>query len=166
MKKRAILLFLSVMASCNSKIDRSQAFVPESSGNLNHVTVVMPESDWNIHVGAAFILYYLFPNITLIVGNGTCTLVKIYPSADNPGRSTSQIFAYYSQEMIDQAQAARTEGAPKVSAETVYDFEQRGPPSFESTMEVFSSTIEKEDYLMGELQQKSAQKAKILNRDG
>ncbi|MDC1048771.1 DUF4837 family protein [Flavobacteriaceae bacterium] len=51
MKKRAILLFLSVMASCNSKIDRSQAFVPESSGNLNHVTVVMPESDWNSSLG-------------------------------------------------------------------------------------------------------------------
>ena len=39
------------MASCNSKIDRSQAFVPESSGNLNHVTVVMPESDWNSSLG-------------------------------------------------------------------------------------------------------------------
>ena len=51
MKKRVILLFLSVMASCNSKIDRSQAFVPESSGNLNHVTVVMPESDWNSSLG-------------------------------------------------------------------------------------------------------------------
>lgn len=117
----------------------------------------MPEAEWNIHVGAAFILYYLYPNITLVVGNGTCTLVKIYPAADNPGRSTSQIFAYYSQEMIDQAEAAKTEGGRKVSADTVYDIEQRGPPSFESTMEVFSSTIEKEDYLMGELQQKSAQ---------
>ena len=39
------------MASCNSKIDRSQAFVPESSGNLNQVTVVMPESDWNSSLG-------------------------------------------------------------------------------------------------------------------
>ena len=39
------------MVSCNSKIDRSQAFVPESSGNLNHVTVVMPESDWNSSLG-------------------------------------------------------------------------------------------------------------------
>ena len=51
MKKTAILLFLSIMASCNSNIDRSQAFVPESSGNLNHVTVVMPESDWNSSLG-------------------------------------------------------------------------------------------------------------------
>lgn len=117
----------------------------------------MPESEWNIHVGAAFILYYLYPNITLIVGNGTCTLVKIYPAENNPGRSTSQIFAYYSQEMIDQAKVAKAEGTRNVSADTVYDIEQRGTPSFESTMEVFSSTIEKEDYLMGELQQKSAQ---------
>jgi len=108
-------------------------------------------------VGAAFILYYLYPSISQIVSNGTCTLVKVYPAADNPGRSRSQIFAYYSQEMLDQAEAVRTEDELKVSAATVYDIEKRGPPSFESTMEVFSSTIEKEDYLMGELQQKSAQ---------
>ncbi len=118
----------------------------------------IPEADWNIHVGAAFVLYYLFPNITFIVGNGSCTIVKMYPDPDNPGRSTSQVFAYYAQEVLDMEAAARAEGSlGEVTAESVYDPEKRGGPSIETTMEVFNSTIEKEDYLMGELQQKSAE---------
>ena len=39
--------------SCNSKVDRSQAFIPDSSGNLNHITVVMPISDWKGELGEA-----------------------------------------------------------------------------------------------------------------
>ena len=118
----------------------------------------IPEADWNIHVGAAFVLYYLFPNITFIVGNGSCTIVKMYPDPDNPGRSTSQVFAYYAQEVLDMEAAAKAEGSlEEVTAENVYDLEKRGGPSIETTMEVFNSTIEKEDYLMGELQQKSAE---------
>ncbi|MFT7220645.1 MAG: phenylpropionate dioxygenase-like ring-hydroxylating dioxygenase large terminal subunit [Candidatus Azotimanducaceae bacterium] len=118
----------------------------------------MPESEWDIHVGAAFVLYYLFPNITLIVGNGTCTIVKMYPDPDNAGRSTSQIFAYYSQATIDAAEAAKAEGSlGEVSSDTVYDSEKRGVATLEGTMEVFTSTVENEDYLMGELQQKSAE---------
>ena len=37
--------------SCNSKVDRSQAFIPDSSGNLNNITVVMPISDWKGRLG-------------------------------------------------------------------------------------------------------------------
>ncbi len=118
----------------------------------------VPEAEWNIHIGAAFVLYYLFPNITFIVGNGTCTIVKMYPDPDNPGRSTSQVFAYYSKEIMDMEAAAKAEGMlEEVTPDSVYDLEKRGGPSIEATMEVFNSTIEKEDYLMGELQQKSAE---------
>ena len=118
----------------------------------------MPESEWDIHVGSAFVLYYLFPNITFIVGNGTCTIVKMYPDPENPGKSTSQVMAYYSKEIMAMEAAAKAEGtARKISSDTVYDADQRGMPSIETTMEVFNSTIEKEDYLMGELQQKSAE---------
>ncbi len=51
MKRRALILFLFILISCNSNSDRSNAFVPESSGNLNHVTVVMPKTDWNSGLG-------------------------------------------------------------------------------------------------------------------
>ena len=117
-----------------------------------------PKNEWNIHEGAAFILYYLFPNITMIVGNGTCTLVKMYPDPSNSGRSTSQVFAYYSQGVMDLEAAAKASGSlQNVSADTAYDPEQKPVSSLETTMEIFTSTIEQEDYLMGELQQKSAE---------
>ena len=51
MKNSLFVLTLVMVLSCKSKADRSQAFVPSSSGNLNHVTVVMPEADWNTSLG-------------------------------------------------------------------------------------------------------------------
>ena len=52
MKKGFVLLAIVLfLGSCENKIDRKNAYVPESSGNLNHVTVVMPESDWNANLG-------------------------------------------------------------------------------------------------------------------
>ncbi|MEK9612299.1 MAG: DUF4837 family protein [Flavobacteriaceae bacterium] len=52
MKQEIFLGLLIACMSCNDKPDRSQAFVPESSGNFNHVTVVMPENDWNSALGS------------------------------------------------------------------------------------------------------------------
>ena len=118
----------------------------------------VPEDEWDIHVGSAFILYYLFPNITLIAGKDNCTIVKMYPDPENAGRSTSQVFAYYSQELIDMEKKAREAGTlPEANADTAYDPEHRSIPTLAATMEVFTSTIEQEDYLMGEFQQKTAQ---------
>jgi hypothetical protein len=82
----------------------------------------------------------------------------MYPDPENAGRSTSQVFAYYSQELIDMEKAAREAGTlPASNADTAYDPEHRSIPTLAATMEVFTSTIEQEDYLMGEFQQKTAQ---------
>lgn len=52
MKNAFLLLFiLSNLISCQNKVNRKDAYVPESSGKLNHVTVVMPEKDWNSELG-------------------------------------------------------------------------------------------------------------------
>jgi nitrite reductase/ring-hydroxylating ferredoxin subunit len=103
----------------------------------------VPEDEWDIHVGSAFILYYLFPNITLIAGKDNCTIVKMYPDPENAGRSTSQVFAYYSQELIDMEKKAREAGTlPEANADTAYDPEHRSIPTLAATMEVFTSTIE------------------------
>lgn len=118
----------------------------------------VPESEWDVHVGSAFILYYLFPNITLIAGKDNCTLVKMYPDPKDAGRSISQVFAYYSQELIDMEKAAKESGTLReVNADSAYDPENRSIPTLAATLEVFTSTVEQEDYLMGELQQKTAQ---------
>ena len=128
-----------------------------ASANLQAYKQV-PENEWDIHVGSAFILYYLFPNITLIAGKDNCTIVKMYPDPKDAGRSTSQVFAYYSQELMDMEKAARAAGTlEEVNADTAYDPEHRSMPTLAATMEVFTSTIEQEDYLMGEYQQKTAQ---------
>jgi phenylpropionate dioxygenase-like ring-hydroxylating dioxygenase large terminal subunit len=138
------------------EFDAHHRFVT-ASGTLQDYKDV-PESEWDIHVGSAFILYYLFPNITLIAGKDNCTIVKIYPDPTNAGRSISQVVAYYSQELIDMEKEAR-EGRvlQDVNADTAYDPENRSIPTLAATMEIFTSTIEQEDYLMGEFQQKTAQ---------
>ena len=40
-----------ILYACNSKLDRTKGFVPQSSGNLNNITVVMPTIDWNGALG-------------------------------------------------------------------------------------------------------------------
>ena len=52
--KKTNLLFLILVLSlgCQNQTNKDLAFVPESSGNLNHITVVMPETDWKGELGA------------------------------------------------------------------------------------------------------------------
>ena len=47
----AVLIVMGFLFSCQDKVDRKNAYVPESSGNLNHVNIVMPEKDWNSSLG-------------------------------------------------------------------------------------------------------------------
>ncbi len=52
-----------------------------------------PEDTWHVLRGSLPV-YYLYPNIQLIVGAEGPTLVRIYPDADNPHESKSQISWY------------------------------------------------------------------------
>jgi len=49
--KKILILSSLYFYSCGTSPEKSQAFVPESSGNLNHITVVMPEKDWKGALG-------------------------------------------------------------------------------------------------------------------
>lgn len=113
----------------------------------------LPEEEWKI-TRATFVLYYLFPNIQLVIGEGTATLIRIYPDRTNPGRSISKISFYYTQEVVDQI-----DPDAEVSASDVYNPESRQEtgPSLAASREVFRSTIENEDYVMGEMQQQAAE---------
>lgn len=51
MKPFFILMLLLLSFSCNNGANKKSAYVPESSGNINHVTVVMPEKDWKASLG-------------------------------------------------------------------------------------------------------------------
>lgn len=108
-----------------------------------------PESQWDYNQSAGWI-YYLFPNIQLTGGAQDANLIKIYPDAENPGRSITRVHHYFSAEIIEIAAAQDT--GPQ---QDVYDPERA--PSITAVNEIFDSTIEQEDYLMGETTQKTAE---------
>ncbi len=112
-----------------------------------------PESEWNIHAGT-FVMYHLFPNVQFITSPDTSTLIRIYPHPEGAGRSVTKVSFYYS----DAALQAAEEHTGNFDASKVYDFEgdSRRAPSVQASLEVFHSTIEKEDYVMGEMQQLAA----------
>ena len=116
-----------------------------------------PEEDWRLTDGATT-LYFLFPNIQFIIGNGSTNIVRLYPHPTDPNESITKINHYFTKGAI--AAAAEIEGhGENVSAETVYDLSQAntGIPSLNATKEVFNSTIEQEDYVMGATTQRSAE---------
>ena len=47
MVRSICISLIFILYACNSKFDRSKGYVPQSSGNLNNITVVMPTIDWN-----------------------------------------------------------------------------------------------------------------------
>ena len=51
MKPFFILMLLWLSFSCDDGANKKSAYVPESSGNINNVTVVMPEKDWKASIG-------------------------------------------------------------------------------------------------------------------
>ena len=114
-----------------------------------------PESDWYIGDGT-FILYHLFPNIQFLVDKQTATLIRIYPDENNPGRSVTRISFYYTPEVIEAVAAEKNAGA---DIDDVYDYSGRQGMigGVEASMEVFYSTVEREDYVMGEMQQRAAE---------
>ncbi|NKC16111.1 MAG: Rieske 2Fe-2S domain-containing protein [Gammaproteobacteria bacterium] len=114
-----------------------------------------PEQEWSI-ARVANVLYYLFPNIQLNIGPRSLSLIRIYPDGENPGRSITRIGHYFSQYDID---AAKEKDRIRIDAGNVYDATSReGKVSFslEASMEVFDSTVEQEDYAMGETTQRAA----------
>ena len=112
-----------------------------------------PESEWKIADGT-FVLYHLFPNNQYLVSEHTATLIRIYPLLGDPSSSVTRISFYYSPELMEYAQN-RDAGAKAVG--NVYDPGNDRGGNVEANIEVFKSTIEEEDYVMGEMQQRAAE---------
>jgi len=113
----------------------------------------MPESEWHIARGT-FVLYHLFPNIQFLADPNSATLIRIYPDGDNPGRSTTRISFYYTEEALAAIEADRATNDAEMD---VYNRESDAVFGVEAAMEVFYSTVEREDYVMGEMQQRAAE---------
>ena len=117
----------------------------------------LPESEWRV-TGSTFVLYHLFPNIQLICSTESATLIRIYPDPADPGRSITRVSFYFSPETAAEAAARDAAG---VDPRAVYDFSERRGPSLQGSFEVFKSTIELEDYVMGALQQRTAESGQL-----
>lgn len=119
-----------------------------------------PESEWNIHDGS-FVLYHLFPNIQLIVSQDSTTLVRIYPDPADASKSITQVSFYFTEDTANSDLG----GSEEIGPEDVYNFQSRAgedrAASLSASFEVFRSTIENEDYVMGELQQIAAESGRL-----
>ena len=123
---------------------------------IDHIRT-LPEEEQRI-AQAASTIYYLFPNIQLIIGMGNINLVKIYPAPGEPGRSITKVAHYFTPNAIAAAKEIEGHGE-NITAENVYQTsaDDSGIPSLRAMTEVFDSTIEKEDYAMGEYAQQAAE---------
>ncbi|MEK9873761.1 MAG: aromatic ring-hydroxylating dioxygenase subunit alpha [Betaproteobacteria bacterium] len=113
----------------------------------------LPETEWKISNGT-FVMYHLFPNIQFLIGEQTATLIRIYPKLGDPSSSVTRISFYYSPELMEYAQN-RDVAAKELG--DVYDPNNDRSGNVEGNLEVFKSTIEDEDYVMGEMQQRAAE---------
>lgn len=122
----------------------------------------LPEEKWNMLRGTSP-LYFIFPNIQLAFGETSISLIKIYPHPDGPGRSVTRVGHYATRQALD---ITRTLGEDheRLNPDDLYNPGQSETPydapqafSLAAQFEVFDSTIEQEDYLMGEHQQRAAE---------
>lgn len=115
-----------------------------------------PRERWRLdHV--ATILYYLFPNIQLTVSDRQITLFRIYPRAGEPGRSTTRVSHYFSQEAIDLIESGTK---TVIDGSNVYDAKARDGNAIispDAAMEILDSTVEHEDFQMAESTQRNAE---------
>ena len=123
----------------------------------------MPESEWRL-IDSTTMVYYLFPNIQLTMNSGAVSIAKIYPDPKEPGRSATRILYYFSQEFMDLV-SNPDDSTRVVTSETAYDAENNSAENVvlvpDAIMELFDSTVEHEDYLMGKHQQVAAESGEI-----
>lgn len=98
-----------------------------------------PEESWTLD-GTAMLVYFLFPNVQLVVGPRYSSLVKIYPIPGTPGRSRTRVSHYFSAESMEVMSSLSVEesGILRVT-------------------DAFDSAIENEDYAAAETTQRAAE---------
>ena len=122
-----------------------------------------PRDEWSLRE-TTNPLYYLFPNIQLSFAAGTVNVIKMYPHPehpDDPSRSLTRVLHYFTQELIDQVEQASADELRKAESPYERDGETPPIPTLSGLTEIFASTIEQEDYLMGAHQQRTAESGQV-----
>ena len=119
----------------------------------------LPESEWDITQGT-FVLYYLFPNIQVVIESQTITLIRIYPDKNNPGRSISKVSFYFTPAILEWMVNEEADGK---KLDELWDPEKGliALPSIEANISAFCGAVEAEDYYMGEMQQIAAESGQL-----
>lgn len=97
--------------------------------NIDTLRTQKPQ-DWNVLLGALPV-YYLFPNVQLIIGLNGPTLIRVFPHQDNPHLSRSRISFYLG------------EDAAKIQSSRMVD-----PTDIAQRMVEFAEVIRDEDYVV------------------
>ena len=118
-----------------------------------------PEDQWNV-TDAGVVVYYLFPNIQLVLFNRVISLFRIYPDRNEVGRCLTRI-SHYSAPHIGTDIA--DEVATVVDGDSLYsaDMSSRIEFTLESQIELIESTLDEEDYYMGAKSQQTAASEKV-----
>ena len=118
-----------------------------------------PEDQWNVS-DAGIVVYYLFPNVQLVLFNRIISLFRIYPNRNEVGRCLTRI-SHYSAPHIGTDVA--DEVATVVDGDSVYtaDMTSRIEFTLESQIELIDSTLEQEDYYMEAKSQQTAASGKV-----
>jgi len=95
-----------------------------------------PRAEWNV-LQAALPVYFLFPNVQLIVGGAGPTLVRVYADGPNPHQSFSQISFYMFPEVLESEFAVAFAKRMNMSVTEMLC----------SRAENFASVIQNEDYV-------------------
>ena len=119
-----------------------------------------PESEWSLPMSGV-VVYYLFPNIQLILLAGMVLVARIYPDPKDVCRSITKVSHFATPQMA--AQLAAAERTTQVNGENLYSADTSAAMQFDvsATVELFISTVEHEDYLMGEKTQLAASSGKL-----
>ena len=113
-----------------------------------------PKSNWHID-RAATVLYYLFPNIQLVVSKRQVTLFRIYPCGPDPKQSTTHVSHYFSAEALAQIKTGEN---TVIDDTNVYEQQARDGNAIispQAAMEIIDSTVDLEDFQMGESTQRN-----------
>jgi len=120
----------------------------------------LPEDEWNLKSACA-VAYYLFPNVQLVALAGMLVLVRIYPNREKVGQSLSRVSHFASPQIA--ALLATSGRVSKVTADNLYQADTSAQLALDvsATIELFISTVDKEDYAMGEKSQAAANSGKL-----
>jgi phenylpropionate dioxygenase-like ring-hydroxylating dioxygenase large terminal subunit len=120
----------------------------------------LPEAEWSLPAACA-VAYHVFPNVQIVFLAGMCVLARIYPNRERVDRSLTRVSHYASPQVAAQlAEAARVS---KVTGDNLYQADTSAQLALDitATLELFVSTVEHEDYAMGEKTQAAANSGRL-----